>query len=111
MTTTRIPTPRPTAPPAAARLALAIVESMLGHRPLHAMRSLLAPKAFGHLVRHREAGRFRNAVIGSTRYQTPAAGAAEICVQLQDAGRWLVCVLRLDHREGWSCTEFRVLGC
>ncbi|WP_296137722.1 Rv3235 family protein [uncultured Tessaracoccus sp.] len=102
------PTPRP--PRAALLLAKAILEAMAGRRPLHHLRTVLSPIAFHHLARARESGHFARTRIGSWRWQMPTSSAAEISIRISLTTRWLVCVVRLDHEAGWSCSDFRVLG-
>lgn len=118
MTTTSIPRvpaqPQPSGtskpPQPAASLAVAVVEGLIGRRPLHALRHLLSPQAFEQLAELRASGRYRRSTIGVARCQMPTERAAEIWISVSLAARWMVCVLRLDRRGTWACTDFRVLG-
>lgn len=121
MLVSRITAPLPTkptspsahvaAPPGeAVRLAIAVVESMMGRRPLHHLRRWLSPDAFMQLRVSRESGRFMRSRVGGMRCQMPTETAAEISIRISVSDRWLVCVLRLDRRVKWTCSEFFVLG-
>lgn len=96
--------------PKALILAMAVVEAMLGRRPLHHLRPRLSEDAFVHLAMLVRTGRFKRSRISSWTCQMPTARAAEITITVTAAPRWLVCVLRLDQAKEWTCSEFTVLG-
>lgn len=89
---------------------MAIVETMMGRRPLHQLRPFLDSSAFGTLARHTDSGLFRRIAIGNCRTQMPVYNAVEASVELNCGGRWVTCVVRLDARgQRWTCTQFAVL--
>jgi hypothetical protein len=91
-------------------LAVAVVEAMIGRRPLHHLRSRLTPEAFQQLASLRASGKFSRSQVRGLRSQMPTKDAVEVSIKVSLAGRWLVCVLRLDRRQGWGCSDFLVLG-
>lgn len=102
------PGPRP--PHQALQLAVAVVEAMMGRRPLHHLRSRLDPQAFQRLVALRTSGRFTRSRMGGLRSQMPSPTAVEVSIRISLGPRWLACVLRLDDRSDWGCSDFLVLG-
>lgn len=98
------------APPNALGLIQAIIESLMGRRPLHQIRPYLSGRAFEHLSSKVDTGQYRRLQVGRIRTQMPYGGAVEACAQLWLAGRSLSCVLRLDaRRRAWVCTELTLL--
>lgn len=120
MFTAQITTPMPAPPPIeaptarpsleAVQLAVAVVEAMMGRRPLHHLRHHLAPEAFAQLTIARHSGRFTRSTLAGVRCQMPTRAAAEVSVRVSLASRWVACVLRLDREASWRCTQFIVLG-
>ncbi|AQP44310.1 Rv3235 family protein [Tessaracoccus flavus] len=97
-------------PPAVQGLIHAVVEALMGRRPLHQVRPCMAPGAFSYLSSRVDSGRYRRVRIGRARAQMPSSGAVEASVQVELAGRWVTCVLRLDAvAEKWRCTELIIL--
>ncbi len=96
--------------PAAMILGLAVVEALIGRRPLHHLRPRMGSGAFAHLALLVHDGRFKQARIAAWRHQMPTHKAVEMSVTISDGTRWLVCVLRLDAVRQWRCSEFQVLG-
>ena len=107
--------PQPSSPAPVPRMAEALVraliESMTGRRPLQQLRRHITRPAFSRLARHAETGAFRSARLDGIRFQMPTPTAIEAVVRIAAASRWLVCVVRLDLRDSWGCTDFAVLGC
>lgn len=98
------------APPQAARLIAAVLETMLGRRALHQLRPHLAIRAFHQLTDYVDSARFRHSQLGGIRTQMPTVRAVEASARLACPGRWLSCVLRLDAEgNAWRCTELAVL--
>lgn len=98
------------APRQALSLAGAVVETILGRRPLHQLRPHLSGHAFLSLARYVEDPHLRRAAIRRVRSQMPTERAVEASVTLDLDGRALSCVLRLDvHRGSWRCTHLTVL--
>lgn len=108
----RMPQPAGAAPVphVAEALVRALIESMTGRRPLQQLRRRITRPAFATLARHAETGSFRTARLGGIRFQMPTPTAIEAVVRITAASRWLVCVVRLDLRDSWGCTDFAVLG-
>ncbi|MDF1488445.1 Rv3235 family protein [Tessaracoccus caeni] len=104
------PVPPTPVPRVAEALVRALFESMTGRRPLHQLRRLVAGPAFARLAQHAASGAFRTARLAGIRFQMPTPTAVEAVVRLAAASRWLVCVIRLDLRDSWGCTDFAVLG-
>lgn len=104
------PSPEPPAPPQAMALITALLEAMMGRRPLHQLRPHLDLAAFGHLVCYVDEGAFRRMTVGSVRTQMPTGRAVEASVRLRCASRWISCVIRLDvGQRAWRCTDLTVL--
>ncbi|HMR50588.1 MAG TPA: Rv3235 family protein [Arachnia sp.] len=108
----QLPTPAgpPPVPPVAEVLVRALIESMTGRRPLQQLRRRITRSAFATLAHHAETGAFRAAQMGGIRFQMPTPTAIEAVVRIAGASRWLACVVRLDLRGSWGCTDFAVLG-
>ncbi|MEZ5085197.1 MAG: Rv3235 family protein [Tessaracoccus sp.] len=103
--------PRPApVPQMAEALVRALVESMTGRRPLHQLRRCVARPAFARLAHHANTGDFRRVRLAGIRFQMPTPTAIEAVVRLAASSRWIACVVRLDLRGSWGCTDFAVLG-
>lgn len=97
-------------PPSVRGLIHAVVEALMGRRPLHQVRPRMSPGAFTYLSSQVDSGRYRRVRVGRARAQMPSSGAVEASVQVELAGRWVTCVLRLDAvAEKWRCTELIIL--
>lgn len=108
------PTPRThtratNVPPQALGLVLATLEALLGRRSLHQLRPWLSSAAFLTLASHVEAGTFSHSHVGRLRVQMPTPDAIEATARISLGTRWLACVVRLDHRDRWGCSELAVL--
>lgn len=98
------------APPQALSLITAVMEAMMGRRPLHQLRPHLGLDAFTRLAGYVDGGRFRRMRLGRVRAQMPTGRAVEASVRLACASRWVSCVIRLDAgQRAWKCTELFVL--
>lgn len=98
-------------PPKALGITVAVLEALAGRRPLHQIRTRMTRAAFESLVGLLDTGRFQSVGPGRITAQMPTTGAVEATASINVAGRWLVCVLRLDHSPcGWECSDFAVVG-
>lgn len=99
------------APPQAMNLIHAILEALVGRRPLHQLRPHLRWEAFENLACYVDTGAFRRVRVGRVRSQMPSTTAVEASVTLLLNGRVISCVLRLDAtRTAWRCTQFTALA-
>lgn len=103
--------PHTPAPAPALHLVHAILEALMGRRPLHQLRPHLRWQAFDNLASYVDAGAFRRVRVGRVRSQMPSRKAVEANVSLLVDGRVVSCALRLDATRtgGWRCTELTVL--
>ncbi|MHA6525169.1 Rv3235 family protein [Tessaracoccus sp. G1721] len=103
--------PHTPAPPRALQLIHAVLEALMGRRPLHQLRPHLRWQAFDNLACYVDAGDFRRVRVGRVRSQMPTPRAVEANVSLLVAGRVVSCALRLDAtRAGWRCTELTIIA-
>ena len=105
------PQQTPDPPPRQALVLItAVIETMMGRRPLHQLRPHLAVPAFRQLVGYVDDGGFRTARMGGLRTQMPTIRSVEASVRLATSARWLTCVIRLDAPERlWRCSDLYVL--
>ena len=96
-------------PPQALGLVLATLETLQGKRSLHQLRPWLSPDAFVSLATQVESGAFSRSQVGRIRVQMPTPTAIEATARISVGPRWLACVVRLDHRNRWGCSELAVL--
>ena len=100
----------PRHPDPSVKLAVALVETMMGRRPLHSVRRIITAAAFSRLSAYRLSGAFTQSRFDGLRCKRPTPTAAEISLRISTAERWRVCVLRMDFDTRWICTELVVLG-
>lgn len=104
------PVPHEPAPPQALNLIHAVMETLMGRRPLHQLRPHLSWAAFASLADHVDSGTFKRIRVGRVRSQMPTAQAVEASVTIATRGRSVSCVLRLDAgRSSWRCSELTIL--
>ncbi|MHA6511939.1 Rv3235 family protein [Tessaracoccus sp. Z1128] len=105
----RHPAPDPV-PSQAMNLIRAVLEAVMGRRPLHQLRPHLAPAAFENLVHYVDSGRFRRVRVGRVRSQMPTERSVEATVRVCSGGRSVSCILRLDAGPTtWRCSELVIL--
>ena len=91
-------------------LAHAVLDALQGMRALHQIRPHLFPRAFQQLVSYSDAVSFRIGRVGPLRVQRPAPDSLEASGTVRIRDRWLACVIRLDRRGDWKCSDLRVVG-
>lgn len=91
-------------------LAQAVLDAIQGTRALHQIRPHLSPRAFQQLVSYSDAASFRIGRVGPLRVQRPAPDSLEASGTVRIRDRWLACVIRLDRRDDWKCSDLRVVG-
>ena len=91
-------------------LAHAVLDALQGLRALHQIRPHLSLRAFQHLVSYSVAASFRIGRGGPLRVQRPAPDSLEASGTVRIRDRWLACVIRLDRRDDWKCSDLRVVG-
>ena len=91
-------------------LAHAVLDALQGMRALHQIRPHLSPRAFQQLVSYSDAASFRIGRVGPLRVQRPAPDSLEASGPVRIRDRWLACVIRLDRRDNWKCSDLRVVG-
>jgi len=91
-------------------LAHAVLDALQGMRALHQIRPHLSPRAFQQLVSYSDAASFRIGRVGPLRVQRPAPDSLEASGTVRIRDRWLACVIRLDRRDNWKCSDLRVVG-
>ena len=94
----------------ASALAHAVLDALQGMRALHQIRPHLSPRAFQQLVSYSDAASFRIGRVGPLRVQRPAPDSLEASGTVRIRDRWLACVIRLDRRDDWKCSDLRVMG-
>ena len=79
-------------------------------RALHQIRPPSVPPRFQQLVSYSDAASFRIGRVGPLRVQRPAPDSLEASGTVRIRDRWLACVIRLDRRDNWKCSDLRVVG-
>ncbi len=97
-------------PQQAANLTTAVLEALMGRRPLHQLRPYLTADAFRVLSLHVDRATLRRGRVIRLRAQMPTRRAVEASATVEVEGRAVSCVFRLDvGNAAWRCTHLTVL--
>jgi hypothetical protein len=108
--------PRSSVVPWAARLAQAVLEVVVGERPVLQLTAWVHPDIYRRLERRhrlgsqrptpRQPSARRSDTVRSVHVCHPTEGVAEVSVVTEGAGRCKALAMRLERRKGrWFCTE------